>query len=91
MGDSVKSHPIFTEKFDGSNLRVAIVHARWNKAVIDALIGGAVRKLKESGVKDHNIVIQSVPGSFELPLACQRCAFSVTDTPNRYPPLMFSS
>ena len=74
MGDSVKSHPIFSEKFDGSTLRIAIVHARWNKAVIDALIAGAVRKIKESGVKDNNIVIQSVPGSYELPLACQRFA-----------------
>jgi 6,7-dimethyl-8-ribityllumazine synthase len=74
MGESVKNHPIFAENFDGSSLRIAIVHARWNKSVIDALIAGAVRKLKESGVKDHNIVIQSVPGSFELPLACQRCA-----------------
>ncbi|KAI0302193.1 Lumazine synthase [Russula brevipes] len=72
MGDTVKDHPLFPEKFDGSSLRIAIVHARWNKSVIDALIAGAVRKIKESGVKDHNIVIQSVPGSFELPLACQR-------------------
>jgi len=72
MGDTVKDHPLFPEKFDGSSLRIAIVHARWNKPVIDALIAGAVRKIKESGVKDHNIIIQSVPGSFELPLACQR-------------------
>ena len=73
MGDSVKNHPLFSEKFDGSSLRIAIVHARWNKAVIDALIAGALRKIKDAGVKDHNIVIQSVPGSYELPLACQRC------------------
>lgn len=70
----VKSHPRFSKKLEGSNLRIAIVHARWNKAVIDTLIDGAVRKIKESGVLDHNIVIQSVPGSYELPLACQRCA-----------------
>ncbi|KAM6500314.1 dimethylribityllumazine synthase [Amanita muscaria] len=59
-------------KFDGSPLRIAIVHARWNKLVIDALVKGAVAKLKESGVKESNIVIQSVPGSFELPLACSK-------------------
>lgn len=57
---------------DGSSLRVAIVHARWNKVIIDALVAGAVTKLKERGVKESNIVIQSVPGSFELPYACQR-------------------
>jgi len=72
--NTVKDFPLFPDKFDGSALRIAIVHSRWNKSVIDALIAGAVSKLKESGVKDHNIFIQSVPGSFELPLACQRYA-----------------
>jgi 6,7-dimethyl-8-ribityllumazine synthase len=71
--ESIKSYPAF-EKFDGSTLRIAIVHARWNKAVIQALIQGAVDKLKKAGVLEHNIVKQSVPGSFELPLACKRCA-----------------
>ncbi|KAF8759643.1 PFU (PLAA family ubiquitin binding) [Rhizoctonia solani] len=40
--------------------------------VIDALVAGAVEKLKERGVKESNIVIESVPGSFELPLACSK-------------------
>jgi 6,7-dimethyl-8-ribityllumazine synthase len=60
------------ENFDGSGLRVGIVHARWNKVVIDALLEGALVKLKERGVKESNIVIQSVPGSFELPLAASK-------------------
>ena len=59
-------------EYDGSNLRIAIVHARWNRVIIDALVAGAVAKLKEKGVKQNNIVIQSVPGSFELPLACSK-------------------
>ncbi|KAF9511296.1 hypothetical protein BS47DRAFT_1395206 [Hydnum rufescens UP504] len=59
-----------TTQYDGSNLRIAIIHARWNKQIIDALVDGAIRKLRERGVKEHNIVPQSVPGSFELPLAC---------------------
>ena len=59
-------------QFDGSVLRIAIVHARWNEKVIQSLVNGAVAKLKERGVKDSNIVIESVPGSFELPLACSR-------------------
>ena len=58
--------------YDGSKLRVAIVHARWNKVIIDALVAGAVTKLKERGVPESNIVIQTVPGSFELPLACAK-------------------
>ncbi|RXW18976.1 hypothetical protein EST38_g6878 [Candolleomyces aberdarensis] len=59
-------------KYDGSPLRIAIVHARWNSIVIDALVEGTLKKLREFGVKDSNIVIQSVPGSYELPLACSR-------------------
>ena len=56
-------------EYDGSDLRVAIVHARWNRVII---VAGAVSKLKERGVKESNIVIQSVPGSFELPFACSK-------------------
>lgn len=63
--------------YDGSGLRIAIVHARWNRVIIDALVAGAVAKLKERGVKESNIVIQSVPGSFELPFACQKYVYII--------------
>jgi len=48
------------------------VHARWNKTVIDSLVAGAINKLKACGVRDSNIIVQSVPGSFELPFACSK-------------------
>ncbi|KAA8892881.1 6,7-dimethyl-8-ribityllumazine synthase [Sphaerosporella brunnea] len=57
---------------DGSGLRVAVVHARWNTSLITPLVEGAKKKLMEGGVKESNIVVQSVPGSWELPVACQR-------------------
>ncbi|KAL2199725.1 6,7-dimethyl-8-ribityllumazine synthase [Corynascus similis CBS 632.67] len=57
---------------DGSNLRVGIVHARWNDTIIEPLLAGAKAKLKECGVKESNIVVQTVPGSWELPIAVQR-------------------
>ncbi|KZZ91314.1 6,7-dimethyl-8-ribityllumazine synthase [Ascosphaera apis ARSEF 7405] len=60
------------ESHDGSTLRVGIVHARWNVKIIDALVDGAKRELLNAGVKEENIVIQSVPGSYELPYAVQR-------------------
>ncbi|KAG1826823.1 6,7-dimethyl-8-ribityllumazine synthase [Suillus subaureus] len=59
-------------QFDGSSLRIAIVHARWNKTVIESLVAGTIDKLKACGVKDSNIIVQSVPGSFELPFACSK-------------------
>jgi 6,7-dimethyl-8-ribityllumazine synthase len=60
------------QKHDGSGLRIAIVHARWNSAMIDALVAGAKKSLTAAGVKEENIVLESVPGSYELPLAVQR-------------------
>jgi hypothetical protein len=53
----------------GSPLRIGIVHARWNDTLISALLSGAKKTLKAAGVKDENIVVQSVPGSWELPAA----------------------
>ncbi|CAH0001200.1 unnamed protein product [Clonostachys byssicola] len=57
---------------DGSGLRVAIVHARWNETIIEPLVAGAKEKLLAAGVKESNIVVQSCPGSWELPIAVQR-------------------
>jgi 6,7-dimethyl-8-ribityllumazine synthase len=79
MSETIKDRPPFLDSLDGSSLRIAIVHSRWNKSVIDALIKGAVDKItKDYKVKRENIIIQSVPGSFELPLACQRYASHLT-------------
>lgn len=57
---------------DGSDLRIAIVHARWNTTLIEALVNGTKKSLRAAGVKDENIVVETVPGSYELPLAVQR-------------------
>jgi hypothetical protein len=48
------------------------VHARWNAAIIEALLDGTKKALAQAGVKDENIVIQSVPGSYELPYAVKQ-------------------
>ncbi|KAF9484707.1 Lumazine synthase [Pholiota conissans] len=72
MSSTIKGLVKSDIKYEGSDLRVAIVHARWNKSIIDSLVAGAISKLKESGVKEGNIVVETVPGSFELPLACSR-------------------
>ena len=59
-------------KHDGSALRIAIVHARWNTSIIEPLVEGTRAKLRECGVQDSNVVVQSVPGAWELPVAVQR-------------------
>jgi 6,7-dimethyl-8-ribityllumazine synthase len=54
---------------DGKNLKVLIVHTRWNKVIVDALVNGAVKTLHDNSVKD--IEIRQVAGAYELPLATQ--------------------
>jgi 6,7-dimethyl-8-ribityllumazine synthase len=63
------------QQHDGSNLRIGIVHARWNQTIIEPLVAGTKAKLLASGVKESNIVIETVPGSWELPIAVQRCVY----------------
>ncbi|GAW14535.1 hypothetical protein ANO14919_039380 [Xylariales sp. No.14919] len=60
------------EEHDGSALRIGIVHARWNETIIGPLLDGTKAQLVKCGVKDSNIIVQSVPGSWELPIAVQR-------------------
>jgi 6,7-dimethyl-8-ribityllumazine synthase len=56
--------------------RFAVVAARFNQAIVDQLLSGAVEGLLAHGVADANIDIVRVPGSFEIPLVAQRLAGS---------------
>lgn len=66
------NHLANASPLSGSNLRIAIVHARWNIQMVSALVAGARQSLLASGVREENIVVQDVPGSYELPFAVQR-------------------
>ena len=57
---------------DGRGLRVAVIAAQWHEKVMDGLIDGAQRALKEYGVEDS--VLLRVPGSFELPVVAKGLA-----------------
>jgi 6,7-dimethyl-8-ribityllumazine synthase len=59
---------------DGTGLRVAIVVARFNRAVTTALLEGALEGLRSHGVADDSIEVFHVPGAFEITLAADRCA-----------------
>lgn len=56
---------------DGSSFYIGIAVAEWNPEVTDALLEGALETLRKAGVKSKHIQILRVPGTFELPLACQ--------------------
>ncbi|KAI9041551.1 lumazine synthase RIB4 [Aspergillus affinis] len=64
--------PGAAQTYDGSGLRIAIVHARWNMGIIGPLLEGAKKSLLAAGVTDDNITTLTVPGSYELPFAAQR-------------------
>jgi len=54
--------------------RVAIVVSRFNPAVGEGLLNGALRALADAGVADDEVSIATVPGALETPLALQRFA-----------------
>lgn len=57
---------------DGSEYKIAIIVSEWNEEVTGALLEGAYNTLLKHGVKQENIVVKTVPGSFELVYASAR-------------------
>jgi 6,7-dimethyl-8-ribityllumazine synthase len=55
-------------------MRIGIALARFNQAVTDRLLAGALEALVHRGVADDAIDVATVPGAFELPLCAQRMA-----------------
>jgi 6,7-dimethyl-8-ribityllumazine synthase len=56
--------------------RFALVAARFNSAIVENLVVGALDGLKRHGVADDAIDLVRVPGSYEIPLIAQRLAVS---------------
>ena len=51
--------------------KIGIVVSEWNKDITSNLLNGAQEKLIEFGIKNENIKISWVPGSFELVYGCK--------------------
>jgi len=58
----------------GEGRRVGIVVSRFNARIGDALLAGALKALAEAGVVDRDVLVVTVPGALETPLALQRLA-----------------
>jgi len=54
--------------------RVAIIAARFNAPIVDELLSGCLKRLKEMGADDGSIETFRVPGAFELPIAAKLAA-----------------
>jgi 6,7-dimethyl-8-ribityllumazine synthase len=52
---------------DGTSMKIGIAVAEWNEVITAALLDAAMNTLMEYGVKKENILVRTVPGSFELP------------------------
>ena len=54
--------------------RFAIVAARFNEFIVESLIKGSLRCLRQHGADDGDIEIIRVPGAFEMPVAIDKVA-----------------
>src|SRR5256885_109795 len=65
---------LFEGNLIGQGLRAAIVAARFNEFITSKLLGGAVDGLIRHGVREEDVDVAWVPGSFEIPGAALRLA-----------------
>lgn len=64
------------ENSDGRGLRIAIVASRFNREVTEQMQAACVDSLKKRGVSDRDLMVVSVAGALEVPLALQKLAQS---------------
>ncbi len=57
------------QQVDGRGRRLAIAVSQFNKSITDRLLAGAMEALLESNVREEDVTVTRVPGTFELPLA----------------------
>ncbi|MBO7054058.1 MAG: 6,7-dimethyl-8-ribityllumazine synthase [Bacteroidales bacterium] len=68
MATSLKNLSEYDSKSvpNASELSIGIVVAEWNMDVNNKLLQGAIEALQKHGVAEKNIIVNYVPGSFEL-------------------------
>jgi 6,7-dimethyl-8-ribityllumazine synthase len=54
-----------------AGLRFAVLCARWNPTVTEALLHAALRTLSRRGARAADVTVVRVPGAFELPAAAR--------------------
>lgn len=64
------------ENSNGRGLRIAIVASRFNREVAEQMQAACVDSLKKRGVSDRDLMVVSVAGALEVPLALQKLAQS---------------
>jgi 6,7-dimethyl-8-ribityllumazine synthase len=70
------SRAVVPEELDGVGLRIGLVKSRWNVDIVERLCAGVERGLLHLGIPFDDIVIETVPGSFEIPMGASILARS---------------
>lgn len=65
---------VFEGHLDGRGMGFAIAASRFNHAIVERLVDGAVDGLRRHGVSEDRIDVVWAPGAFELPLVARRLA-----------------
>lgn len=56
---------------NGADYKIGIVVSEWNETITNKLLDGALQIFQENGVTENNLIVKSVPGTFELPIGAQ--------------------
>ena len=64
------------ESRPGTDMRIAIVAARFNRFIVDQLVEGAQDALDRQQIDSSHRALVWVPGAFEIPLVAERLAGS---------------
>jgi 6,7-dimethyl-8-ribityllumazine synthase len=67
----VPQAPAYSLSNDAKKKKIGIVTAGWHKEITDALTESARKTILAAGIEAENIIVQQVPGSFELTLGAQ--------------------
>ncbi len=59
-------------ELNGEGLRIGLIVSRFNQAITDALLEGALKVLEQMGTRTEDIEVVSVPGAFEIPGVANR-------------------
>jgi 6,7-dimethyl-8-ribityllumazine synthase len=60
----------------GKGQRFVVIVSEWNSEITQNLLTGAVEELQKKEAPAKNIIVETVPGCFELPLAAQMAAMN---------------
>ena len=69
-------HGFYPSNLDGEGLRIGIVQSRFNEPVCNGLADACIEELERLGVTGEDVLLVTVPGALEIPLALQKMAES---------------